>query len=215
MSFSAFITPYYEERLNFYERLDLARCSEAELLDSAGEASALHKFLIDILEEGYTDHGEPTCRTDRCHQPAPTVFVHGASAPGESLGTGTFLSLPRPAPTAPAHYRDVRRRSDLRVTGVSRPSRSAGRAGSGHCPLLRACGSEAALASQNSGADDGNGCLSPLDLSAACAAHPRCPRAIAPGYPLNPFGTHLAASPRHADTRTKAADDWAEICRPL
>ena len=54
MSFSAFITPYYAEHLHAYERLDLARCSEAELLDVAGEASALHKFLTDILEEGYT-----------------------------------------------------------------------------------------------------------------------------------------------------------------
>ena len=55
MSFVAFIAPYYEERLHFYERLDLTRCPEAELLDVAGEASALHKFLTDILEEGYTN----------------------------------------------------------------------------------------------------------------------------------------------------------------
>ena len=54
MSFFAFVAQYYEERLHFYERLDLTRCSEAELLDIAGEASALHKFLTDILEEGYT-----------------------------------------------------------------------------------------------------------------------------------------------------------------
>ena len=54
MSFSAFIAPYYEERLHFYECLDLVQCSEAALLDSVGEASALHKFLIDVLEEGYT-----------------------------------------------------------------------------------------------------------------------------------------------------------------
>ena len=52
MSFVAFIAPYYAERLHFYERLDLTRCPEAELLDVAGEASALHKFLTDILEEG-------------------------------------------------------------------------------------------------------------------------------------------------------------------
>ena len=44
MSFVAFIAPYYEERLHFYERLDLTRCPEAELLDVAGEASALEKF---------------------------------------------------------------------------------------------------------------------------------------------------------------------------
>ena len=55
MSFVGFIAPYHEERLHFYERLDLTRCPEAELLDVAGEASALHKFLTDILEEGYTN----------------------------------------------------------------------------------------------------------------------------------------------------------------
>jgi hypothetical protein len=55
VSFVAFIAPYYEERLHFYERLDLTRCPEAELLDVAGAASALHKFLTDILEEGYTN----------------------------------------------------------------------------------------------------------------------------------------------------------------
>ena len=54
MSFFAFVAQYYEERLHYYERLDLTRCSEADLLDIAGEASALHKFLLDILEEGYT-----------------------------------------------------------------------------------------------------------------------------------------------------------------
>jgi hypothetical protein len=54
VSFFAFVAQYYEERLHWYEHLDLTRCSEAELLDIAGEASALHKFLTDILEEGYT-----------------------------------------------------------------------------------------------------------------------------------------------------------------
>jgi hypothetical protein len=54
VSFFAFVAQYYEERLHFYERLDLKQCSAAELLDIAGEASALHKFLTDILEEGYT-----------------------------------------------------------------------------------------------------------------------------------------------------------------
>jgi hypothetical protein len=54
VSFVAFVAQYYEERLHFYERLDLTRCAETALLDIAGEASALHKFLIDILEEGYT-----------------------------------------------------------------------------------------------------------------------------------------------------------------
>jgi hypothetical protein len=54
VSFVAFVTQYYTERLHAYEHLDLKRYSEAELLDVAGEASALHKFLTDILEEGYT-----------------------------------------------------------------------------------------------------------------------------------------------------------------
>jgi hypothetical protein len=54
VSFFAFVAQYYEERLHWYEHLDLTRCSEAALLDIAGEASALHKFLTDILEEGYT-----------------------------------------------------------------------------------------------------------------------------------------------------------------
>jgi hypothetical protein len=54
VSFVAFVAQYYAERLHWYEHLDLTRCAEAALLDIAGEASALHKFLIDILEEGYT-----------------------------------------------------------------------------------------------------------------------------------------------------------------
>jgi hypothetical protein len=54
VSFSAFVAQYYAERLHFYERLDLGRCPETTLLDVAEEASALHKFLTDILEEGYT-----------------------------------------------------------------------------------------------------------------------------------------------------------------
>jgi hypothetical protein len=54
VSFVAFVAQYYAERLHWYEHLDLTRCTEAALLDIAGEASALHKFLIDILEEGYT-----------------------------------------------------------------------------------------------------------------------------------------------------------------
>jgi hypothetical protein len=54
VSFVAFVAQYYAERLHWYEHLDLTRCAEAALLDLAGEASALHKFLIDIIEEGYT-----------------------------------------------------------------------------------------------------------------------------------------------------------------
>jgi hypothetical protein len=54
MSFFTFVAQYYVERLRVYEQLDLTRCSAAQLLDVAGEASALHKFLTDIVEEGYT-----------------------------------------------------------------------------------------------------------------------------------------------------------------
>jgi len=54
VSFVPFVAQYYAERLHWYEHLDLKQCSEAALLDIAGEASALHKFLTDILEEGYT-----------------------------------------------------------------------------------------------------------------------------------------------------------------
>jgi hypothetical protein len=54
VSFFAFVAQYYKERLHWYEHLDLKQCSEAALLDVAGEASALQKFLTDILEEGYT-----------------------------------------------------------------------------------------------------------------------------------------------------------------
>ena len=43
-----------QERLAFYESLYLGQLSETELIDVAGEASSLHKFLIDIMEEGYT-----------------------------------------------------------------------------------------------------------------------------------------------------------------
>jgi hypothetical protein len=55
MSFSEFMTRYYRERLQFYERLNLGRCTEAELIDIGGEASSLQKFLLDILEEGYEE----------------------------------------------------------------------------------------------------------------------------------------------------------------
>ena len=58
MSFWAFIVPYYEGRLRHYEGLDLGRCAERELLAAAREASALRKFLADLVEEGYTDTAE-------------------------------------------------------------------------------------------------------------------------------------------------------------
>jgi hypothetical protein len=54
VSFFTFVAQYYVERLHGYEQLDLTRCSEAQLLNIAEEASALHKFLTDIAEEGYT-----------------------------------------------------------------------------------------------------------------------------------------------------------------
>jgi len=54
VSFIAFVTQYYAERLHAYEQLDLTRCADVALLDAAGEATALHKFLTDIVEEGYT-----------------------------------------------------------------------------------------------------------------------------------------------------------------
>jgi hypothetical protein len=54
VSSSVFRNQYYQERLAFYKSLDLAHCSETELIDVAGEVSSLHKFLTDIIEEGYT-----------------------------------------------------------------------------------------------------------------------------------------------------------------
>jgi hypothetical protein len=93
VSFSAFIAQYYEERLHAYERLDLARCAEAELLDIAGEASALHKFLTDLLEEGPC-YGQPTHRTDRCYAPAPN-FRWGAQSKPCSWEDSLFFPLRR------------------------------------------------------------------------------------------------------------------------
>ena len=55
MSFLAFMVPYNEARLQHVEGLDLASCGEKELLAAAREASALRKFLADLVEEGYTD----------------------------------------------------------------------------------------------------------------------------------------------------------------
>ena len=53
MSFAAFRNQYYQERLAFYESLDLRQLSKTELIEVAGEASSLLKFLRDIVEEGY------------------------------------------------------------------------------------------------------------------------------------------------------------------
>jgi hypothetical protein len=53
VSSSDFRNQYYQERLAFYESLNLSQVSATELLVVAGEASSLQKFLTDILEEGY------------------------------------------------------------------------------------------------------------------------------------------------------------------
>jgi hypothetical protein len=55
MSFSEFMTGYYQERLRFYERLDLGCCTDTELIEVGGEASSLKKFLSDMLDEGYEE----------------------------------------------------------------------------------------------------------------------------------------------------------------
>jgi hypothetical protein len=80
VSFVAFVAQYYAERLHWYEHLNLTRCAEVALLDIAGEASALHKFLIDILEEGYTTTVnrlvEQTNAMHRLQQFLSTVLPH-------------------------------------------------------------------------------------------------------------------------------------------
>ena len=57
MSFFAFIAQYYAERLHAYEQLDLIQCSEAALLDIAGEASDFSVLLFRphfmLASEGY------------------------------------------------------------------------------------------------------------------------------------------------------------------
>nr|VFJ65129.1 MAG: hypothetical protein BECKFW1821A_GA0114235_11912 [Candidatus Kentron sp. FW] len=50
-----FLTRYYQARLQYFERRDPGHRSMDELLDVAGEASSLHKVLMDFAEEGYTD----------------------------------------------------------------------------------------------------------------------------------------------------------------
>ncbi len=55
MSFSEFMTQYYQERLRCYEHLDLGGCTAAEFIEVGGEASSLQKFLFDLLEEGYEE----------------------------------------------------------------------------------------------------------------------------------------------------------------
>ena len=86
MSFSVFRNQYYQERLAFYESLDLARLSETELIDVAGEASSLHKFLTDILEEGYADAvNQLVAQTDAMHrlQQVLSTVLHVLGPPSE------------------------------------------------------------------------------------------------------------------------------------
>src|SRR5262249_40668240 len=49
----------------------------------------------------------------------------------------------------------------------------------------------------------------------ACPTRPCGSRAVVTGYAPHSLGTHLAATPWHANPRTTASDDWAEICRPV
>lgn len=78
VSFSEFMTQYSQERLQCYERLDLGRCTEAELLEVGGEAASLQKFLFDILEEGYAETVQRlVARTDalnRLHRFLPMLL---------------------------------------------------------------------------------------------------------------------------------------------
>lgn len=86
MSFSVFRNQYYQERLTFYESLDLGRLSETELIDVAGEASSLHKFLTDILEEGYvTAVNQLVAQTDAMHrlQRFLSTVLHVLGPPSE------------------------------------------------------------------------------------------------------------------------------------
>ena len=205
MSFFAFVAQYYEERLHFYERLDLTRCSEAELLDIAGEASALHKFLTDILEEGYTATVNrlvgQTDAINRLQQFLSTVLQH-LGGPSERE---RFYLFPDLIPLPQLTTETFAGGSDLRVAGVPRPSRSPVR------PV------QWTLPPASSSADQQQRWQAKTQVlmtemvaflhwicAAACPAQPRGARAVAPGYPADPLGTHLAATPRHADTRTTA-----------
>jgi hypothetical protein len=87
MSFLEFMTGYYQERLGFYERLDLGHCTDAELTEVGGEASALKKFLSDILEEGYEEVVSrlvaQTDAIDRLHRFLPMVLQRLGVEPEE------------------------------------------------------------------------------------------------------------------------------------
>ena len=101
MSFFAFITHYYAERLHFYEQLDLTRCAETALLDIAGEASALQKYLTDIAEEGYTITVNRLVRqtdaVNRLQQFLSTVLAHlgGPSAREHFYLFPELIALPQ------------------------------------------------------------------------------------------------------------------------
>jgi hypothetical protein len=96
VSFSVFRKQYYQERLACYESLDLARLSETELIDVAGEASSLHKFLTDILEEGYADAvNQLVAQTDAMHrlQQVLSTVLHVLGPPSERE---RFYLFPKP-----------------------------------------------------------------------------------------------------------------------
>ena len=85
MSLWAVIVPYYEERLQLNEGLDIGSCAESEWLAAAREASALRKFLADRVEAGYTDT-EALLR-DRRGRPPATIPGCGVGCIGPANGT--------------------------------------------------------------------------------------------------------------------------------
>jgi hypothetical protein len=101
VSFFAFIAHYYAERLRLYEQLDLTQCSEVALLDIAGEASALQKYLTDIAEEGYTITVNRLVRqtdaVNRLQQFLSTVLAHlgGPSAREHFYLFPELIALPQ------------------------------------------------------------------------------------------------------------------------
>ena len=110
MSFWAFIVPYYEARLQHYESLDLGRCGECELLAAAREASALRKFLTDLVEEGYTD----TEALLRDRADAADRLQRFLSAALETLGPAAGTRTVLPGPGTGSHSVSVRRQGFFR-----------------------------------------------------------------------------------------------------
>ena len=197
MSFFAFIAQYYAERLHYYKGLDLAHCPEAALLDIAGEASALHKYLTDIVEEGYTITVNRLVRqTDalnRLQRFLSTVLAHlgGPSARERFYLFPDLIPLPQLTTETFAGGATFELQAYLdRLDHLSDDPVDIG-----HCTLLRRCATVSALASQNSGADDGNGCLSALGVSTTRPASPGGACAVAPRYAHGSFRTFLATPP--------------------